>query len=109
MDRTLINATPRVQRSYFGKKSRVHSLHFFDVSQQAYGAVVYLLDVTQCFFVMLKARVTPLKGDGPQLTLPKLELMAAVIETRLATSIINAFKSLAISLTINMWSNSQIV
>jgi hypothetical protein len=105
---SLVNATPRVQRSYFGTKSRVHSLHVFvDASQQAYGAVVYLLDGDQCSFVMSKARVAPLKGDGPQLTLPQLELMAAVIGT--ATSIINAFKTLAISLTINMWSDSQIV
>ena len=107
---SLVNATPRVQRSYFGTKSRVHSLHVFvDASQQAYGAVVYLLDGDQCSFVMSKARVAPLKGDGPQLTLPQLELMAAVIGTRLATSIINAFKTLAISLTIDMWSDSQIV
>ena len=107
---SLVNATPRVQRSSFGTKSRVHSLHVFvDASQQAYGAVVYLLDGDQCSFVMSKARVAPLKGDGPQLTLPQLELMAAVIGTRLATSIFNAFKTLAISLTINMWSDSQIV
>ncbi len=31
---SLVNATPRVQRSYFGTKSRVHSLHVFvDASQ----------------------------------------------------------------------------
>jgi len=107
---SLVNANPKIPRTYFGTKSRVHSLHVFvDASQQADGAVAYLLDDNDCSFVMSKARVAPLKGEVTHLTLPQLELMAAVIGTRLATNIINAFNTLAISLTVTMWSDSQIV
>ncbi|XP_057379622.1 uncharacterized protein LOC130701716 [Daphnia carinata] len=106
----LVNAKPKIRRSYFGTRSRVNSLHVFvDASQQAYGAVAYLLDGQDTAFVMSKARVAPLKGNTPQLTLPQLELMAAIIGTRLATTIITAFKSLNILLEIFMWSDSQIV
>jgi hypothetical protein len=58
---------------------------------------------------MSKARVAPLKSDRPQLTLPQLELMAAIIRIRVATAIIVAFKALGISLSITMLSDSQIV
>lgn len=84
---SLSNAKPKVPRSYFGDKSRVKSLHVFvDASQQAYGTVAYLLDGHNSSFVMSKPRVAPLKGNGPQLTLPQLELMAADIGTRIAAS-----------------------
>jgi hypothetical protein len=107
---SLSDAKPKVPRSYFGDRSRVKSLHIFvDASQQAYGAVAYLLDGQNSSFVISKARVAPLKGNGPQLTLPQLELMAALIGTRIATTIITAFQVLGISLSVTMWSDSQIV
>jgi hypothetical protein len=62
------------------------------------GAVAYLLDGYQSSFVMSKARVAPLKSDRSQLTLPQLELMAAIIGIRVATAIIVAFIALGISL-----------
>jgi hypothetical protein len=105
---SLNSATSKIPRSYLGSSSRVHSLYgFVYASPQAYGAVAYLLD--QSSFVMSKARVAPLKSDRPQLTLPQLELMAAIIRIRVATAIIVAFKALGISLSITMLSDSQIV
>ena len=58
--------------------------HFSDASQSAYGAVTYLRseDINgnfNCSFVMGKSRLTPIKA----VTIPRLELSAAVISTRL--------------------------
>jgi hypothetical protein len=86
----------------------VKYLHVFvDASQQAYVAVAYLLDGQNSSFVMSKARVAPLKGNGPQLTLPQLLLMTAIIGTRITTTIINTFKALEISLSVTRCSDSQ--
>lgn len=74
LSNSLSNAKLKVPRSYFVDSSSVKYLHVFvDASQQAYVAVAYLLDGQNSSFVMSKARVTPLKGNGPQLTLPQLE------------------------------------
>ena len=62
--------------------SQLH--HFADASQHAYGAATYLRvtnakgDV-HCSFIIGKSRLSPLK----QLTIPRLELSAAVVATRL--------------------------
>ena len=58
--------------------------HFSDASQVAYGAVSYLRLVNarhevHCSFVMGKSRLSPLKP----VTIPRLELSAAVLSTRL--------------------------
>ena len=58
--------------------------HFSDASQVAYGAVSYLRLVNaqhevHCSFVMGKSRVSPLKP----VTIPRMELSAAVLSTRL--------------------------
>ena len=56
------------------------TLHVFvDASMAAYGAAVYICRGNKSALVMSKTRVAPLKG----LTLPQLELMAAVIGARL--------------------------
>jgi len=68
----------------FGKVSSGQLHHFADASQHAYGAVTYLRvtnpegDV-HCSFIIGKSRLSPLK----QLTIPRLELSAAVVATRL--------------------------
>ena len=60
-------------------------LHFFsEASQLAYGAVAYLGMVNMhgkvhCSFVMGKSRLAPLKP----MTIPRMELSAAVLFTRL--------------------------
>jgi len=52
---------------------------FADASQKTYGAIIFITDKEQTSFVLAKTHVAPLK----QLTLPRLELMAALIATRL--------------------------
>ena len=58
--------------------------HFSDASEVAYGAVSYLRLVDsqgkiRCSFLMGKSRLAPLKS----LTIPRMELSAAVLSTRL--------------------------
>ena len=58
--------------------------HFSDASSQGYGAVSYLrqIDTTgnvHCSLVMAKSRLAPLKS----VTIPRMELSAAVLATRL--------------------------
>ena len=80
------------------------SLHVFaDASLKAYGAVAFIQQGQEpASILMSKTRAAPLK----QLTLPKLELNAAVLAARLAHFIM---KSLTINLTAYLWSDSQIV
>ena len=79
-------------------------LHVFaDASTKAYGAVAFLCTKQETSFVMAKSRVAPLKT----LTLPKLELMAALVATRLANFIIHSLTLQQASMYV--WTDSQIV
>jgi len=75
---------------------------FADVNQKAYGAVVFLILQNEVSFVALKSCAAPLK----QLTLPHLELMAALVATRLTQFVKNAIHLQDPSILI--WSDSQI-
>ena len=72
----------------------LRTLHTFsDASRDAYAAVSYLVSnyydhKAASRLVASKTRVTPLKS----VTIPRLELMGAVLATRLATSILQTFK-----------------
>ena len=63
---------------------------FCNASSWAYGAVAYFRVIVHddkiCRFVIAKSRVTPLKGSS--LTIPKLELQAAVLAVRLKEAIV---------------------
>ena len=76
-----------VSRQFFSEPSQPQNnleLHVFaDASTVAYGAVAFLRCESHTSFVMAKNRVAPLKT----LTLPQLELMAALIGARLANFI----------------------
>ena len=68
----------------FGQVMSSQLHHFSDASETGYGAVSYLRLVDSngnihCTFVMGKSRVTPLK----RITIPRLELSAAVVSVRL--------------------------
>jgi hypothetical protein len=78
---------PRCYRpSDFGEISTVELHHFSDASEHAYGAVSYLRyrdssGRIHCSIVIGKARLAPLKS----VTIPRLELSAAVVAVRLNT------------------------
>ena len=81
---------------------------FSDASTKAYGAVVYICKNNQTSLVMSKSRVAPIKS----IILPKLELMAAVMATRLAQFVISSMKSLKCynpPCNVHLWTDSQIV
>ena len=78
------------------------SLHIFvDASIKAYGASAYICSDDNSRLVMVKNRVAPLKS----LTLPQLELMAALTGARLAKHLQESLPATEIT----FWSDSQIV
>lgn len=78
------------------------SLHVFvDASVSAYGAVTYISNGKQSSLVIAKSRVAPVK----KLTMPRLELMSAVLGSRLTKHVEEAIE---VSQTY-FWTDSQIV
>ena len=93
-----------VSRCYFNVCMSHPTVHCFaDASQHAYGAIVFLVQDNHVSFVIAKARVAPLKS----LTIPRLELMAALVATRLTHFVLKAIPSE--HTLVHMWSDSQIV
>lgn len=97
---TWLNNLPRLQavsvpRCFkppdFEQLREVQLHHFSDASQTGYGAVSYLRlidskDNIHCSFVIGKSRVAPMKT----VTIPRLELSAAVVATKLNSIISQA-------------------
>ena len=96
-----------MQRSYFHNSTHdiPYELHVFaDASSQAYGTSIYLKCGPETSFVMAKSRVKPLKN----ITLPRLELLAAVVAAKLTSFVKATFATLQIDKII-LWCDSQIV
>ena len=96
--------TTNIPRRYHlnSNSEDVPQLHcFVDSSIKAYRAITYLKRGPEISFVMAKTRVAPIK----QLTLPKLELMAALIGSRLLFFIHNAMMDLYPTLEVYLWSD----
>ena len=97
------------QRKYFSQNPAQNSttyIHVFvDTSPKAYGCIAYLTNGNQSSPIMAKSRVAPLKV----LSLPQLELMAALIGTRLAKFLLDTLSSRYPNLKVKIWSDSEIV
>jgi hypothetical protein len=105
-------STTSIPRRYFSSMpdpEDSYQLHVFcDASSKAYGAIVYLRNTRsqETALVMSKSRLTPISNP---LTIPRAELMAALLGSRLIDFV---YTSLAQQLTISnctLWSDSQIV
>ena len=104
-----LNDLPQVKipRCLRTEPEGIHTLHAFsDASQNAYGAVVYsrfqtLTGDVICRIISSKSKVAPLTA----VSIPRLELMAAVVAVRLAQDVTNAL-DVDMS-TCTFWSDSM--
>ena len=99
---------PRAYSSSSNPSTDIRSIYVFsDASTKAYGAVVYICKNKHISLVMSKSHVARIKTITP----PKLELMATVVATRLAQSVISSmdFQYHVPSYNIHVWTDSQIV
>ena len=93
-------------RPYLSSDAGCRELHVFvDASKKGYGAVAYICQDGKSSLIMSKSRVAPIR----ELKLPKLELMAAVIGSRLLNFILTSLSPIYNNIPIYMWSDSQIV
>ena len=104
----------RIETCYFaGINEHVVSYNlpgFCDASKRAYSAIIYLVasmesDFTLAKLITSKARVAPLKN----LTIPRLELMAAVILACLITNVQATLSNYIDFDSVNCWGDSNIV
>ena len=97
-----------IPRAYFpilSDKVIDHLYVFADASTKAYRAIVYLCSDNNISFVMSKSCVAPIKA----LTLPKLELMAAVTATKVAKFVQASISASQHLIPVHLWTDSQIV
>ncbi|XP_074632496.1 uncharacterized protein LOC141890859 [Acropora palmata] len=96
----------------FGRVTRAELHHFADASQDhGYGTVSYLRLINdqgniRCSFVMGKSRVKPLNGA---VTVPKLELAAATLATRINKVVTKELKGRLTIDSVTYWTDSMIV
>jgi len=76
---------------------------FADASAKAYGTAIYLISNGKITLIFAKARLTPTR----KLSIPKLELLAALITSRAINFIESAFRKTTITRKI-MWSDSYV-
>ncbi|XP_070546927.1 uncharacterized protein [Ptychodera flava] len=97
----------KIDRRYFAENTSAdHELHVFaDASCKAYGAAAYLRRGDKTSLVMAKTRVAPIK----ELSLPCLELMAALVGSRLLRFVQDALQDKVNITDRTLWSDNQCV
>ncbi|XP_049523124.1 uncharacterized protein LOC119452753 [Dermacentor silvarum] len=101
---------PRCELKLFLDKPSSSQLHVFaDASSVAYGAVAYLRMEDQCGNVDVqllfsKCRVAPIK----RITLPRLELIAAVLASRVLKFLREALESRQWKIEEHLWTDSSV-
>ena len=84
--------------------SRCVSLHMFsDASELAFGCCAYIVGTSNSRLVMSKGRVAPLK----EMTVPKLELTAALLSVRMARYILTSYKYEVVIDSVTFWIDSS--
>ncbi len=99
-----------IPRYYFGsiktRPTEIELFGFSDSSERAYSALVYaritVNEHTQTQLVMAKSRVAPLK----KLTIPRLELLGALILARLINTVLKALLPFCNAKISKCWSDS---
>ena len=87
-------------------KNKVISLHLFsDASSLIYGTCAYAVENNNSDLLMCKARVAPVK----ELTIPKLELMGALLSCRLALFLMETFEFELTIDSLHIWIDNQAV
>ncbi|XP_072400318.1 uncharacterized protein [Diabrotica undecimpunctata] len=100
--------TLKIPRIVIGTSHKLVDIHCFcDASLQAYASCLYMRSINSdgAYTVRLlcsKTKVSPLKS----VTIPRLELCAALLGAQLTNQTINAISS---TVPVYMWSDSQIV
>lgn len=99
--RTVLNSNPESVNEL-----QIHV--FSDASQKAFGAAAYLrvkdCEKTSVNLIASKSRVAPLK----KLTLPRLELMGALLAVKLAKTVEKTVQQTGLYPTVHFWTDSQI-
>ncbi|XP_063394006.1 uncharacterized protein LOC134679092 [Cydia fagiglandana] len=98
-----------VPRPLVGKFDVLHLHGFCDASERGFGAVIYCRTVTEegdvdVQLVCAKSKVAPLR----KLSVPRLELLAAVLLSDLMASVVEALKPFHSVDRINAWSDSSV-
>lgn len=100
-----------IPRYYFLHRpiQRIELHGFADASLAAFGCCVYFRAVYQdgsisCSLISSKSRISPVKT----VSLPRLELCAMLLLSKLVTKLVNIFKSKLIFSSVNLWTDSQI-
>ena len=96
-------SVPRCLDPFHNSYQEIHG--FCDASEKAYAAVVYLRccqsDSVRVTIIAAKTKVAPLK----QVSLPRLELCAALLLARLTESVVHAINLVC---PISAWSDSEV-
>ena len=98
---TLKIRRPYTLKKWSGTQKQLHC--FCDASEEAYASCIYLQVDDELALVISKARVKPLK----EISLPRLELLGALITTRLCDMVKKHLKEPEIK--VNYWTDSTIV